>query len=133
MRRPGAAAALWVVLVFVSGAVVGVFAERLYTVKIVNANVNVLKPADYRKKYVEEMTTRVHLTPQQITQLGAILDDTRNQFHEEHERSKQQLAQIHADQVQKIHGILTPAQIPDYEKLRAEREKDRELRDKGKQ
>jgi hypothetical protein len=131
MRRPGLAAALYVVLVFLSGAIVGIFGYRLYTAKAVSASVNVQKPADYRQKYVEEMTKRLQLTSEQVTQLGAILDDTRNKFHEEHDRSKQQLAQIHAEQVQKVHEILTPGQLPEYEKLRIEREKDRELRDKN--
>ncbi len=131
MKRPGLAAALYVVLVFLSGAVVGIFGDRLYTVKVVNASVNVAKPADYRKKYVEDMTRRLQLTQQQVNELGTILDDTRNKFHEEHDRSKQQLAQIHTEQVQKIHDILSPSQLPEYEKFRVEREKDRELRDKN--
>ena len=131
MKRPGLAAALYVSLVFLSGAVVGIFGDRLYTAKTVNASVNVPRPADYRQKYVEEMTKRLRLTPEQVTELGAILDDTRNKFHEEHDRSKQQLAQIHDEQVQKIHEILAPAQLPEYEKFRVEREKDRELREKN--
>jgi hypothetical protein len=131
MRRPGAAAAFYVVLVFLSGAVVGIFGDHLYTAKAVSASVNVPKPADYRKKYVEDMTTRVHLTSKQVNELGIILDDTRNKFREEHDRSKQQLAQIHSEQVQKIHEILTSAQIADYEKFRIEREKEHEARDKA--
>jgi hypothetical protein len=131
MRRPGLAAALYVGLVFLSGAVVGVFGDRLYTAKVVNANVAAgPKPADYRKKYVEEITKRLNLSKEQVGQLGAILDDTRTKFHEEHDRSKQQLAQIHDEQVLKIHEILSPAQLPEYEKYRIEREKDRELREK---
>ena len=133
MRRPGLAAALYVVLVFVSGAVIGIFADRLYTAKTVSASVNTTKPADFRKKYVEDLTRRVQLTPPQVAQLGTILDDTRNKYHEEHDRSKQQLAQIHDEQVQKVREILSPVQTPEYEKFRAEREKDRELRDKDKQ
>lgn len=129
MRRPGVAAALYVVLVFLSGALVGIFGDRLYTAKAVIANVNATKPADYRKKYVDDMTKRLRLTPQQVSELGTILDDTRNKFHEEHDRSKQQLAQIHAEQVQKIHEILVPSQVPEYEKFRAEREKDRGMRE----
>jgi hypothetical protein len=131
MKRPGAAVAFYVVLVFLSGAVVGFFGDRLYTAKAVIAGASAPRPADYRKKYVEEMTQRVHLTPQQVNQLGAILDDTRNKFHEEHDRSKQQLAQIHSEQVQKIRDILTPAQAAEYEKYRVEREKAKEARDKA--
>jgi len=133
MKRPGLAAALYVVLVFVSGAVVGGFADRLYTAKSVSASVNLPKPADWRKKYVEDITKRVHLSPQQVGELGAILDDTQTKYHEEHDRSKQQLALFHTEQVQKVHDILSPVQLPDYEKFLAEREKERELRDKDKQ
>lgn len=134
MKRSGLAAALYVVLVFVSGAVVGIFGYRLYTARTVSASVSVVpKPADYRKKYVEEMISRLHLTQEQIVQLGTILDESRNRFNEEHNRSKQQLAQIHEDQVQKVHEILTPAQVPEYEKFRIEREKQREAREKANQ
>lgn len=130
MKRSGLAAGLYVALVFVCGAVVGMFGYRLYTAKVVNASF-APRPDNYRQKYVDEMTTRMHLSKEQVSQLGTILDDTRNRFHEEHERSKQQLAQIHSDQVVKIHEILSPAQLPEYEKFRAEREKQRELRDKA--
>jgi hypothetical protein len=129
MKR--SAAALYVVLVFLSGAVVGIFGYRLYTASSVSASVNVPRSTVFRTKYVEDITSRVHLTPEQVTQVGAILDETRNRYHEEHTRSNQQLAQIHDDQVQKIHEILTPAQLPDYEKFRTEREKEREARDKA--
>jgi hypothetical protein len=131
MKRSGFAAAIYVGLVFLSGGVVGVFGDRLYTAKSVNANVNVPRPADYRKKYVEDMTKRLQLSQEQVNQLGTILDDTRNKFHEEHNRSKQQLAQIHDEQVQKIHEILSTNQVPEYEKFRAEREKERELHEKN--
>ena len=130
MKRSGLAAALYVVLVFLSGAVVGIFGYRLYTAKVVTAGA-VAKPADFRKKYVEDITSRVHLSPEQVNQVGVILDDTRTRWNEEHDRSKQQLAQIHDDQVQKIHEILSPAQVPDYEKFRLEREKQREAREKA--
>jgi hypothetical protein len=131
MKRSGLAAALYVAMVFLSGSVVGIFGYRLYTAKTVSASVSVPKPADFRKKYVEEMTSRVHLSAEQVTQLGTILDETRNRFHEEHDRSKQQLAQIHEDQVQRIHEILTPAQLPDYDKFHAEREKAKDAREKA--
>jgi len=133
MKRSGLAAALYVALVFLSGAVVGIFAYRLYTARSVSASVSVPKPADFRKKYVDDITTRVHLSQEQVAQLSTILDETRNRWTEEHNRSMTQRAQIHDEQVQRIHDILTPTQIPEYEKFRAEREKERELRDKTNQ
>jgi hypothetical protein len=134
MRRSGSTAALYVFLVFLSGAVVGIFGYRLYTARSVSASVNgppMPRPADYRKKYVEDMTSHLRLSTEQVQQLGAILDETRTRYHEEHDRSKQQLAQIHNDQVQKIHEILKPEQVSAYDKFRTEREKEREIRDKA--
>ena len=107
------------------------FGYRLYTVRSVSASVAPSKPADYRKRYVDDMTRRLNLSTDQVTQLGAILDDTRARYHEEHDRSKQQLAQIHSDQVQKVKEILKPDQIPSYDTFRAEREKERQARDRA--
>jgi|SRR5215472_1237705 len=127
MRRSGLATALYVTLVFLSGAVFGIFGYRLYTAKSVNATTNT-RPADYRKQYVQEMTQRLHLTSEQISQLSTILDETKTKYDDEHERSKRQLSQFHDEQTQKIKEILTPAQVPEYLKFRAEREKAREKR-----
>lgn len=133
MKRSPLAAILYALLVFVSGAVVGVFAYRLYTARSVSASANLPpgpRPADYRKKYVDEMTSRLQLSKDQVNQLGSILDNTRTRFQEEHQRSRQQLTLIHNDQVQQIKEILKPDQIPAYDKYRVEREKEREARDK---
>jgi hypothetical protein len=127
MRRSGLATALYVTLVFLSGAVFGIFGYRLYTAKSVNATTNT-RPADYRKQYVQEMTQRLRLTSEQISQLSTILDETKTKYDDEHERSKRQLSQFHDEQTQKIKEILTPAQVPEYLKFRAEREKAREKR-----
>lgn len=131
MKRSALATAVYVAMVFSSGSVVGVFGYRLYSARSVSASVTP-KPADYRKRYVEEMTGRLHLSADQVTQLGSILDETRTRYQHEHDRSKQQLGQIHDEQVVKIHEILSPAQVPEYEKYRIEREKAREARDKAK-
>ena len=113
MRRSGLATALYVTLVFLSGTVFGIFGYRLYTAKSVNATTNT-RPSDYRKQYVQEMTQRLHLTSEQISQLSTILDETKTKYDDEHERSKRQLAQFHDEQTQKIKEILTPAQVPEY-------------------
>lgn len=128
MRRSGIATALYVALVFLSGAVVGVFGYRLYTAKSVSATSYMPRPADFRKQYIQELNSRLHLSPEQVTQVGTILDETKARYDEEHARSKQQLAQIHDAQAHQIQEILAPAQVPEYLKFRAEREKAREKR-----
>src|SRR5262245_10178282 len=80
--------------VFLSGAVVGAFGHRLYMVRSVYSGPATVppaapKPEDFRKKYVEELRTRLHLDEPQLGKLNTILDQTREKFHEMRERSKE--------------------------------------------
>ena len=134
MKRASLSTALYVSLVFLSGAVVGGFAHRLYMVNTVFSVPVSPKPEDVRRKIVEEMRTRLSLTNDQVTQLSAIMDSTKARFHEvrtkwdkeAHIRAKPELKAIQEDQVQKVKEILTEAQRPEYDKYRADREKQRQ-------
>ena len=122
MRRTTLTTALYLALVFLSGAVVGAFALRLYTLKSGSAS-NPKTPEEYRRQYVAEMRTRLKLTEQQVSQLVPILDETRGRYHELKEKNRPALKVIQDDQVAKIRSILNGDQIAEYEKLRVEREK----------
>jgi Spy/CpxP family protein refolding chaperone len=122
MRRTTLTTALYLALVFLSGAVVGAFALRLYTLKSVSAS-NPKTPEEYRRQYVAEMRTRLKLTEQQVSQLVPILDETRRRYHELKEKNRPALNAIQDDQVAKIRSILSGDQLTEYEKLRVEREK----------
>ena len=134
MKRATLSTAIYVTLVFLSGAVVGGFAHRLYMVNTVFSVPVSPKPEDVRRKIVEEMRTRLSLTNDQVTQLSAIMDSTKARFHEvrskwdkeAHIRAKPELKAIQEDQVQKVKEILTEAQRPEYDKYRADREKQRQ-------
>ena len=134
MKRATLSTALYVTLVFLSGAVMGGFAHRLYMVNTVFSVPVSPKPEDVRRKIVEEMRTRLSLTNDQVTQLSAIMDSTKARFHEvrskwdkeAHIRAKPELKAIQEDQVQKIKEILTESQRPEYDKYRADREKQRQ-------
>jgi hypothetical protein len=131
MKRASLSTALYVTLVFLSGAVVGGFAHRLYMVNTVFSGPTSPKPEEVRHKIVEEMRARLSLTDQQVTQLSAIMDSTKARFHEVKAkwdkeakiRAKPELKAIQEDQVQKIKDILTEAQRPEYDKYRADRDK----------
>jgi len=120
--------ALWMLAVFASGITVGVFAHYLYMVKTVNAT-TALKPApkrdpeDWRRVYIDTMRTRLTLTDAQIGQLKGILDETKARFKDLKDRHKQETDTIRADQIDRIRGMLTAQQRPEYEKLREERER----------
>jgi hypothetical protein len=135
MKRTTLSTALYVSLVFLSGGVVGGFVHRLYMMNTVIAGpVTTPKPDDYRKKYLEEMRTRLSLNQEQLSQLSTILDSTETRVHEvkakwnseARTKAKPELKAIQEDQIQKVKGILTEPQQVEYDKLRAEREKRRQ-------
>ena len=117
---------LYLALVFLSGILVGGFAVRLYTMSSVSASVNPRNPEEFKRRYIEEMRSRLHLSDQQVTQLGPILDETRQRYREFHERYKPELKAIQNQQVGKIRSILTEGQQPEYSKMLDEREKQRQ-------
>jgi hypothetical protein len=128
MRRSNLATLFYLAVVFVSGAVVGGFANRLYMVKSVNAVVTPTVPqpprsrAELRKQYLDEMTSRLHLTAPQVTQLQQIADATGQQMQQLHQMHKT----IDDEHVQKVTAMLDNNQKVEYAKMRAERDKHRQ-------
>jgi hypothetical protein len=112
--------------VFVSGAVVGAFGHRLYTVRTVGADTNRRSPNDYRQRYLADMKIRLTLDDGQTQKLVQILDQTKERFKAFNEKHKDELTEIHENQVQEIRAMLTSAQQPVYEEYRKERERKRQ-------
>ena len=89
-------------------------------------------PETARHRYVQEMQDRLKLTRAQVSQLEAIMRDTRAKTHAARDTIQPQMLQIKHDHIERIKSILTPQQVPEYEKLVAEREqrsRDQEERD----
>ena len=85
------------------------------------------RPDEWRRNYIEEMRTRLHLDAAQVVSLNAILDETRSEIHALKSRQKKESDQlreeIRAKQTNKVRAMLTPAQVPEYELFREERER----------
>ena len=81
-----------------------------------------MTPEEWRRNYTSEMQTRLGLTSDQMTRLNVILDDTGAKVHGERERHNHEMKAIHEEQVGKTRAVLTNVQLPEYEKLRQERE-----------
>ena len=115
--------ALYVGLVFVSGAVLGVFGDRLYTVTTVASKGKNVKftPEEYRRGYLGYMQKRLSLSEDQVTHLGLILDETRARMNEIHERAVPEQQEIQKSQSDKIRALLTPAQQSEYDVVLKER------------
>ena len=111
-------------LVFVSGGVLGLFGDRLYTVTTVTKAKNAkLTPEEFRRGYIGFMQKRLTLTEPQVTKLGLIFDETRARMNEIHERAIPEQQEIQKAQTEKIREMLTPAQQSEFEVVRKEREK----------
>ena len=116
--------ALYVGLVFLSGGVLGVFGDRLYTVTTVTKAKNTkLTPEEFRRAYIGFMQKRLSLTEPQVTKLGLIFDETRARMNEIHERAIPEQQEIQKAQTEQIRQMLTPTQQSEFEVVRKEREK----------
>jgi|ERR1041385_525646 uncharacterized membrane protein len=116
---------LYVLLVFLSGALVGAVGYRLYSAKSVTATAPKLKPDDVRRHIVDEMQSRLKLTSDQVGKLQVALDATRQSFAEYDQRAKVQRKAIIEKQHDEIRAFLNPDQRAEYEKFLAERAKRR--------
>lgn len=124
MKRPTLAVGVYLLVVFISGIIVGALGHRLYSSSTVSA-ARPRSPEEYRQRYVSELRTRLGLNDAQVTELQSILDQTRARFHELWEKGQPDRKAIQDEQVDRINAILTEAQRAEYAKFRAERDKRR--------
>jgi cell division septum initiation protein DivIVA len=121
-------AILYLAVVFFAGAATGVMGYRMYSANLTASAVvppRAHTPDEWRKRFVGEMRKRLHLDEAQLTQLNAILDDTRAQFDAVKERSKPEMKAIQARQVERINAMLNAVQQDEYARFRREKEEAR--------
>lgn len=125
MKRSQISIILSLFAVFGSGIAVGAFAYHSYTTKTVSAGVQAPAPRDpqaWRRQYIEEISARLQLDPTQLGHLNGILDETRDRFKVLKERHKKEIDDVKNAQTEEIRAILTPAQKPEFEAFRQERQ-----------
>jgi hypothetical protein len=121
-------------LVFCSGAVVGVFGYRVYNNSVASPPRSPERradPEDFRKQVIAEMVKEVHLDDQQVAKLGQIYDDTRERFTDINKKRNSESRAIWDDQTARIKALLRPDQVPLYEALRAKKDAERKGHRKG--
>jgi len=121
MTRKNLPIAFYLLLVFVSGSVVGALGYRTYNPPTARSSANP-PPGEWRRQYIEETKMRLGLTDDQVAKLTTMLDETDARFHEVRQRENQLINQIGEEHYERVRTILTPEQIPKYEKLHAERD-----------
>lgn len=125
MPRSKIGATLYLVLVFASGALVGVVSHRLYETTTVNANTTPPRSMEeFRRRYFEQMR-KWGVNDQQIDRVREALDEAKEKYDDLHATEKPKRDQIQRDQVEAVRSILTEAQRVEYDKWRAERERQR--------
>jgi hypothetical protein len=130
MKLSRTAIAIYVGLVFASGAVLGAFGHSLFVVSSVNAKAT-KNPEEFRKKVVAEYQGRLKLTTGQVAKLNEIMDETRSSVEESRQKMKPVYQHIHEEQTAKIHAMLNPEQQAENEKMIKEREE--RLKQQGRQ
>jgi hypothetical protein len=118
MRRNQWSATFFALLLFGSGVFSGALLQRYYSGTVVSAKTS----ETFRERYLGEMKSKVHLSNQQMQQLEAILDETKAKYKAVREQSRPAMMQIKQDQISRVETILTPEQVPLYQRLVAERE-----------
>jgi len=118
-------AAIWVVIVFLLGAVAGGMLGFGYAHHSVSAANAPLPEPERRAKKVAELTEKLGLTSDQAKQLDTILLQRHTEVKTIREQSDAQLGQVRQKGRDQIRAILTPEQEPKFEeflqKLDAER------------
>jgi len=121
-------------LVFVSGAVVGVFGDRAYNQSLsspVRPPEKKQDPEDLKQQLIAEMTKELHLDEQQVLQLRKIYDRTRERFDAINKQRNAEGRAIWDEQTAAIKALLRPDQESLYEALRARKDAERKARRKG--
>ncbi|HXK07242.1 MAG TPA: hypothetical protein VMS37_32910 [Verrucomicrobiae bacterium] len=145
MPKTRFSALLSLLLVFFSGAVLGAFAYRLYSVgSVPTRGTNAAGPGhrptpeEFRRNYTASLTKAAKLDDQQVAALNGILDQTRDEVDKLNEKIKPERdalnekwrperEAIQTHQVERITAILHPDQRPLYEAWRVERDRQHKL------
>jgi hypothetical protein len=128
MPRSRLTIALYLILVFASGILVGVVSHRLYaTTSTASANNSPQTVAEFRRRYLEGMKTEVGASEAQLVEIGKILEDTKEKVDELAAAEKPLHDKIQQDHIDQIKELLSPQQRIAYENWRAARERAKRL------
>lgn len=129
MKLSRASIALYIGLVFLSGAALGVFGNRLYVAETAESAKKAKRtpsPEEFRKNYLSFMKRELLLTDDQVDQLNGIMDETRLLMDDLHKRQQPEQFEIQRSQQEKIRMLFDEVQREKYdEMMKRMRERDR--------
>lgn len=110
-------AAIWVVVVFLLGAVAGGMFGYGYAHRSVAAASAPMPEPERRAKRVEQLTRELSLTPDQAKQLDSILLQWHGNAKAIHDQADAQIGQLRQKGRDEVRAILTPEQKPKFEEF----------------
>jgi phage I-like protein len=112
--------AIYLLVTFVSGAVVGVFGHQFY---LVTASANQkIAPEQYRNRMREAMQKRLKLDGAQVGKVDAAMEAARNRWRAFRERHRDEIAEMDAQLDAEMAAILSPEQELELGKMKKERD-----------
>jgi uncharacterized protein YnzC (UPF0291/DUF896 family) len=121
MPRTRTSIALYLILVFGSGVLVGIASNRLYSATTASAKNTKQSVAEFQKMYLAAMKDQVGATPEQVAEIAKILDDTKKKEDEFVAQEKPTQNKIQQDHIDQIKQLLNPQQRIAYDNWRAAR------------
>jgi hypothetical protein len=123
MPRSRISIALYLVLVFASGILVGIVSFRLYSTNTASANNSPRSMSEFRKRYLDGMRTKVGVSEAQIVAITKTLDETKRKYDELAAQEQPLHDKIQQDHIDEIKALLNDQQKIAYDNWRAERER----------
>lgn len=123
MKLSRSTIALYMGLVFASGAALGVVGNRYYAASTVPSNGKGkgqgkrFSPEEFRQRYLDGMKKQLLLSDVQVTKLASIMDETRVLMEEMHKRQMPEQADIQRSQNEKIRAVFDAFQREKYDAM----------------
>lgn len=126
MPRTRISIALYLVLVFASGILVGTVTHRLYATNTASANNSPRSMSEFRKRYLDGMRTKVGVSEAQIVEITRTLDETKRKFDALAAQEQPLHDKIQQEHIDEVKALLNDQQKIAYDNWRAERERARQ-------
>jgi Spy/CpxP family protein refolding chaperone len=121
MKLSRTSIALYMTLVFASGAAVGVFGNRYYQASVQTASKGKgRRPPtqdEFRKMYLANMQKELLLSDDQVQKLTGILEETRRLMNDLHQRQAPEQQELQRSQNAKIRALLDAVQQDKYDAM----------------
>lgn len=137
MKLSRATIALYMGLVFASGAALGVFGDQYYSASKARDSKNRGKrgpsPEEFRKLYLSGMQKQLLLSDEQVKKLSNVMDETRALLDEMHKRNRPEQLEIQRSQNEKIRALFDNVQREKYDEMMKRMAEKGKTKNKGRQ